>query len=363
MQRPAMIVTGATGFLGGQLVRQLRKEYRIYALGRRSPQEAGVPEGAGIRWFRVDIADRDRLGEVFRFIAESGGAHQLLHMAAYYDFTGDDSPEYERTNVQGTKNLLELSEPLKLRKFIFASSVAACPFPGPGQALTETTPPEAPFPYARSKRAGEAMLRDSRDRVPSTIVRIAAVFSDWCEYEPLDEFLGTWCSRRWNARVLGGRGESAVPYLHVDDLLSCFLRVVEKGDALEPAEVLIASPEGATTHAELFRETTRAFHGSPRRALHVPPPLAAVGIRAREWWGRRRGRLPFERSWMVPYIDRQLRVTNAVTRRRLDWAPNPDLHVLSRLPVLLRNMTDHPDEWKLRGRRKRARAPASMPVG
>jgi nucleoside-diphosphate-sugar epimerase len=291
-----------------------------------------------------------------------GGAHQLLHMAAYYDFTGEESPEYERTNVRGTRNVLELAEPLKLRNFIFASSVAACPFPGPGETITEATPPDSPFPYARSKRAGEAMLHDYRDRVPSCIVRVGAVFSDWCEYEPLEEFLRTWCSRRWNARILGGRGASAVPYLHVDDLLSFILRVVEKGDALDPAEVLVASPEGATSHLELFREATRSTFGAPRTPILVPRPAAALGIRVREWWGRQRGRLPFERSWMVDYIDLQLRVANAATRRRLDWAPNPDLHVLRRLPEVLRNMREHPDEWKLRSRRKRARKTVLPPA-
>jgi nucleoside-diphosphate-sugar epimerase len=356
-----MVITGATGFIGGQLVRQLRKEYRVYALGRRSPRDAGGVEGPGIRWFQVDIGNLDRLREVFRQIQDEGGAHQLLHMAAYYDFTGEESPEYERTNVLGTRNVLELSEPLKLRQFIFASSVAACTFPGKDEWIDEATPPSSPFAYARSKMAGETMMREASARVPTRIVRVGAAFSDWCEYEPLEEFLKTWTSNEWNARVLGGRGDSSVPYLHVDDLLSFFLRVVEKVDQLDPAEVLIASPEGATSHAELYREVTRCAFGRERTAVRVPRLLAGPGIALREWWGRRRGHLPFERSWMADYIDLQLRVKNAVTRRRLDWAPNPALHVLARAGVLVTNMRDHPDEWKLRSRRKRFRPASPVP--
>ena len=87
MPEPGLIITGATGFLGGQLVRQLRKEYRIFAFGRRTPREAGVPEGPGIEWFRVDITDRPRLEQVFARIRELGGARLLLHLAAFYDFT------------------------------------------------------------------------------------------------------------------------------------------------------------------------------------------------------------------------------------------------------------------------------------
>ena len=104
-----MIITGATGFLGSQLVRQLRKEYRVFALGRRSPKEAGAPEGEGIHWFSVDIGDMEKLRDVFAEIRELGGADLLLHLAAYYDFTGEDHPEYTRTNVLGTRNLLSCS--------------------------------------------------------------------------------------------------------------------------------------------------------------------------------------------------------------------------------------------------------------
>jgi len=351
-----MIVTGATGFLGGQLVRQLRKEYRIVAIGRRDPVEAGAPVGPGIEWFRVDIGDRPGLAKVFDHVQQSGGAHLLLHLAAYYDFTGKDNPEYQRTNVEGTRNLLELAMPLGLRRFIFTSSVAACPFPDTGQTVDEATPPAAPVPYARSKRAGEELMRRYASDLPTCIVRPAAIFSEWCEYEPLEVFLRTWCSHRWNARILGGAGESAIPYLHVMDLLSFFLRVVEKCDDLEPAEILLASPDGATSHLELFRAATAAHFGRPRKPVFVPPALAGLGIRAREVVGFLTGRMPFERSWMVEYIDRGLRVDARRTRRRIDWAPNEKLHVLQWIPSMVENMLQHRRQWRRLNRRRGSRA-------
>ncbi len=349
---PWMVITGATGFLGSQLVRQLRKEYRIVALGRRDPVAVGAPVGPGIEWFRVDIADFESLRRVFERIRELGGAHLLLHMAAYYDFTGDDNPEYQRTNVVGTENLIRLAEPLKLRRFIFASSIAACPFPEPGGAVTEATPPSAPVPYARSKQTGEDLMERYRDSVPSCIVRPAAVFSEWCEYEPLDAFLRTWCSHRPQARILAGRGRSAIPYLHVLDLLSFFLRVVEKCDELEPAEVLLASPDTATSHLDLFRTATRKWFGGGRLPIHIAPRLAAIGIRLREILGRTTRRMPFERSWMVDYIDRQLTVDASRTRRRIDWAPNPDLGVLTTLDAMVRNLRKDRRAWRRLNRRR-----------
>lgn len=352
MPEPAVIITGATGFLGGQLVRELRKEYRIFALGRRSPREAGVPEGPGIEWFSVDIANRERLQVVFDRIRELGGAHLLLHLAAYYDFTGKDNIEYRRTNVEGTANLLEMTIPLRCRRFIFTSSIAACPFPPPGGAITEDTPPSAEVPYARSKRAGEELMKRYRHTVPSCIVRPAAIFSEWCEYEPLEALLRTWCSRSPFARVLAGRGLSAIPYLHVADLLSFFLRVVEKCDELGPAEVVQASPDSATTHLDLFRVATRSRFGEPRRPWHISPRAAAVGVRLGEWLGRLTGRMPFERAWMIDYIDRQLTVDASRTRRRIDWAPNRELGVLDFVPRMVTNMQADPRQWRWRNQRR-----------
>lgn len=355
MARPGVIITGATGFLGGRLMRQLRKEYQIFAIGRRSPKEAGAPEGPGIHWFRVDIGHLDPLREVFHRIRDMGGADLLLHLAAYYDFTGEDHPEYTRTNVMGTRNVLELSAPLKLRKFIFTSSVAACPFPKPGETLTEDTAPIALVPYARSKRKGEEMMHEFRDRVPSCILRLAAIFSDWCEYEPLDEFLRVWCSNRWNSRILGGKGQSAVPYLHVRDLLSFCVRAVEKCDELMPAEVLQASSDGSTTHSELYREATFSFYGSPRFPVCVPKFLARRGIMMRERLGHVTGDMPFERSWMADYIDLRLDVDASRTRRRIDWAPNPGLHILKCIPIMIEHMRNNPEEWKRRREQRKAR--------
>jgi hypothetical protein len=146
--------------------------------------------------------------------------------------------------------------------------------------------------------------------------------------------------------VLGGRGRSAIPYLHVEDLLALLIRVVESIDELRPSEVLLASPDGCTSHLALFEAASGACHGAPRRPLFLPPRLARLGIGLRELVGRATGRMPFERSWMVDYIDRRLCVDATGTRRRIDWAPNPELAILNRLPRLIENFRKDPERWR-----------------
>lgn len=208
MPLPRLIITGSSGFIGKRLLDGLKDHFEIVGLARRSQSRCGAPRHDNISWVQTDVGDRESVAAAFRMIRETGGADYVIHLAAHYDFTGDDNPEYERTNVQGLGHVLDECRSLDLQRFIFASSVAACRFPARGDHLDETSPPDGEHVYARSKRRGEEMLVACRDDVPSVIVRLAAVFSDWCEYTPLHVFIETWLSNAWNSRILQKRGST-----------------------------------------------------------------------------------------------------------------------------------------------------------
>lgn len=342
---PRLVLTGASGFVGRRVLETVRSRYRVFAVDRLSQAESQAPDHPNVSWHQLDIAEPEPLSRFFTEVRAGGSVQVLLHLAAYYDFTGENHPEYQRTNIDGTCLLLEMSRGLGLERFIFASSAAACEFPRPGTALTESSPPDATHPYGISKRQGEELVREASRDFPTAIVRFAALFSDWCEYAPLFVFLQTWLSKRWNARVLGGRGRSAVPYMHVRDLALFLERVIDRRRDLPPNQVLLASPDGAVTHEELFRATTAYAFGKARRPLYVPKPLAAVGIRARHTMGKLLGEEPFERPWMSKMIDLRLDVDARRTRELLDWAPRPRLSILRRIPFLIENSKADPVEW------------------
>jgi nucleoside-diphosphate-sugar epimerase len=351
MALSTLVLTGASGFVGRHLLESLAEDYRIFGIARRSQLRCGAPVHPNITWFQVDIGEREPLGEVFRMIRVLGGADSVVHLAAHYDFTGNEHPEYQRTNVDGLRNTLDFSRELGVKRFVFSSSVAACRLPAPGSALTEASPPDGEHVYARTKKVGEEMLREYADAFPSTIVRFAALFSDWCEYPPLFMFLSTWLSPAWNRSLLGGQGESAIPYLHVKDVVAALRLVLEKRPGeLEPGEVLIASPDGCTSHRELFAEATRDYEGAARRPILMPRPLCRPGMWARTLAGRALGDLPFERPWMADYIDLKMTIDARRTRARLGFAPRPRLEILRRLPFLIENLKTDPLEWNLRNR-------------
>jgi len=350
-QLPALILTGASGFLGRHLVAALRDRYAIYGVARRTQAAAGIERHPNLTWFQADIGERDQVAEVFRWMGRLPGPKVVLHLAAHYDFTGEHHPEYERTNINGLRHVLEECRTLKPDRFLFASSVAACDFPDPGGAITEATPPDGDHIYAATKRYGEAVLERYAADFPSAIVRLGAMFSDWCEYPPLYVFLGTWLSDAWNRRALGGRGQSAIPYLHVRCAVAFFERLLEVHERLSPGEVLIASTDGCVTHRQTFEAVTLTAEGQRARPILVPRPIARLGLHAMDWAGRLTGRRPFERPWMGRYIDLQLRVDGSRTRERIGWSPNPRLDFLRRIPFLVENLSTDPGEWHQRNLR------------
>jgi nucleoside-diphosphate-sugar epimerase len=345
MDRPRIILTGASGFLGRHLIEYLKDHYEILAIARRAPQECGVPKYPGLQWFQVDIGDRQHLSSVFERVLGEGGAEIVIHLAAHYDFTGEEHPEYWRTNVGGLRNVLEFCKPLRVRRFFFASSVAASKIPAGGQALNEDSPPDGEHIYAVTKRIGEEMLREYRDTVPAVILRFGAMFSDWCEYPPLFIFLSTWLSRAWNARVLGGRGASAIPYLHVRDAVSFFKAALARHSLFSPCEVLVASTCGTTDHLALFDAATRAYYGRPLKPIFMPKALCWPGMVARDLMGRVVGNRPFERPWMAKYIDTRMIADASRTCERLGWTPRPRLEILRRMPFLIENYKTNPEKW------------------
>ena len=119
---------------------------------------------------------------------------------------------------------------------------------------------------------------------------------------------------------------------------------------MEDGEVLIASPDGAVSHEQLFVEATQYFfdHASP--PYHMPKALIKPGIMMQCLVGRLLDEKPFERPWMAKYVDKELVVDSSRTRERLDWSPRQRLEVQYRLPFLIENFKYDKIEWTRRNR-------------
>lgn len=348
---PAIIITGASGFIGSHLVSNLIDNYRIYAIARRSLNESQISYHPNLFWLQCDITNKNKLEEAFAFIQKQGGADYLIHLAAYYDFTYKDHPAYNIVNINGTRNVLELSKELNLKRFIFASSVAACNFPENGKAIDEKSSPDADYHYAKSKKEGERMVKEYSAMFPCAIVRFAAVFSDWCEYAPLYKFLLRWLSKSLISKIIAGAGESAVPYIHINDLCQLFVKLLGKSVVLPQFDVYNCSPSTTTTsHNEIFAISTRYSFGESSKAWHLPEFLVLPALLINKFLDlfRSQSGKSFEQFWMINYIDKKLGVDSDYTQKMLEWEPTPRFLLPRRLPFILEKMKSHPSEWLIK---------------
>lgn len=340
---PTIIITGASGFIGRHIVDDLSSDHRIFAIARRSPQECKAPVHSNVAWIRSDVGDWNSISTAFREIESAGGADYIIHLAAYYDFTGENNPEYQRTNIDGTKNVLKLAKNLNPKLFVFASSVAACSYPQNDAYVNEESPADGAHIYSQTKQKGEKLVKEAINEIPSCIVRFGAVFSDWCEYPPLYALLNTWLKGNWKSRFVAGKGMTALPFIHIRDIVSFFRQLLKNVDKIKTGNVLLASTEGSTDHKSLFSNSTQSFFGKIKKPIMIPKTLSGLGIYLMNLFGQ-----PFEKPWMWKYINKKLNVDINKTSKLLDWNPSPRLGIEKRLSFLVERYKSEPYAWQSR---------------
>jgi nucleoside-diphosphate-sugar epimerase len=345
---PTLILTGASGLIGKYLLDEFKNDFRIFAIARRSQQECNAPKHQNIAWLRADVSNLNSISKAFREITTAGGADYLIHLAAYYDFVNEYHPDYERTNITGTRNILDLSKTLNLKLFLFASSVAACSFPEKGDYIDEASPADGLHIYARSKKAGEDMVKEFSKHTPSCIFRLGAVYSDWCEYPPLYTFINTWLGKTWKSKILAGKGDSAIPYIHIRDVANFIKQLLHTRQNIKSGEVLVVSTEGSTSHLDLYKLTTRYYFGYVGKPIYMPKIMCGLGIYVLNFFKRLFNQEIFEQPWMIKYIDKRLTVKLNKTPETINWRPSPRLQIEKRFPFMIERMKSEFLTWEMK---------------
>ena len=103
-EKPLVVVTGSSGYLGSAVVRRLNERYRVVGLDRYSPPHP--PHQAECVCF--DITDQASVDKALARVRLAYGDRiaACIHLAAYFDLSGEESPAYDAVTVEGTKRLL-----------------------------------------------------------------------------------------------------------------------------------------------------------------------------------------------------------------------------------------------------------------
>jgi NADH dehydrogenase len=208
--RPAVLVAGATGFLGASFVRELAgRGLSVIALGRNDRRVERRFEGLNIGARSGDVTRPETLGGVFQ------GIDTVVQCVQFSGFPVEDHSRgltFMDVDAQGTRNLLERAQPADVQRFVYLSGVGA--------------DPSSDRTWCRAKALAESSVRDSGLRY--TIIRPSWV------YGPEDRSLNLFIrALRLNPLFFPqiGDGKQRLNPLYVGDLAAVIADVAETGAA------------------------------------------------------------------------------------------------------------------------------------
>jgi nucleoside-diphosphate-sugar epimerase len=263
----AILVTGATGFLGSHLVEAL--------VGRGLPVRALVRRpGAGLPGIEREVlAALDDPPALRRAL---DGVATVIHLAAYVHQPGKahaDETAHRAVNLGGTVALLDAAVACGVRDFVFVSTVKAV-----GETSdapwTEATPPRPPDAYGRSKLAAEQAIRAAAARhgLHAPILRLPLVYGPRMKanaltlFDLVDRGIPLPLGRVHNQRSL----------LYVGNFVAAVQAVVEREAG---NDLFFVSDGPPVSTPELIRAIARALD-RPARLVPVPVGLMRAAGRA-----------------------------------------------------------------------------------
>ena len=132
-EQPVVLITGSSGLIGSRLAGALADRYQVVGLDVKPPLE----QSDQAAFVECDLTDAESVGEAMRQVKRQFGPAlaSVVHLAAYYDFSGEPSPLYEELTVEGTRRLLLSRVDLKVEQFSLSSSLLVNKPPEEGEAV------------------------------------------------------------------------------------------------------------------------------------------------------------------------------------------------------------------------------------
>lgn len=309
MSRQRVLVTGASGFVGGAVVERLLEQPELYDVMAVARSKGG----ADSKTFRVIFGLE--LGEPEGWADALQGVDVVIHCAARAHMMNDTSldplAEFRRVNVDGALNLAAEASKAGVKRFVFVSTVKVNGESTNRRApFRETDEPSPEDAYARSKAEGEWKLRDFCEQagMELVVVRPPLVYGPGVK----GNFLSLLKLCNLPVPLPFGSMKNKRSMVYVGNLADFLVRCV--GEPKAPGETFLISDDVTLSLAELLKNLRRA---QGRAAWLVPVPvflfrwLGAVLSKA-EAVDRLTGELTIDSSkarnvlgWSAPYSVQQ----------------------------------------------------------
>jgi nucleoside-diphosphate-sugar epimerase len=266
-------VTGGSGFIGGALVRRLVADgWTVRALAR-SDASADVVSARGAEPVRGELDDSGSMA------AGAAGCEVAFHCAAHLGDWGSPA-DFERGNVQGTRNALAAARQAGVRRFVHVGTEAALLAGQPLIEVDERAPLrfDSPALYSSTKaRAEDAVIEANQDGLETVVVRPRFVWGrgDTTLLPAMTEMV-----RAGRFAWIGG-GRHRTSTTHVDNVVHGLLLGAERG---APAGVYFVT-DGEPVVFRDFVTRLLATQGvtPPDRSLPAPVASAVATVGETAW--------------------------------------------------------------------------------
>lgn len=277
-----ILVTGASGFLGGHMCDALRNRYDIVGMVRQN-SDTSLLERMGIELRRGDLSDPATLDDAVRDV------DAVVHLAAYYTLTGAREM-YQRINVDGTRHLLSSMLKNGVDRIIYCSTTEAVG-PTGREPIDEDHPPGPVYEYGRTKLMGEQIVREHALKgIKHTIVRPSGIYGPR-NLEDISYWFITSFGDSPMGRFVVGDGRRLLQFVHVEDVVQGFQRALERpGTAI--GRTYHITDNRAYSYDEIYAILADIFDRHPPR-VHIPVPLVKALVAPVEGWNRLRGKDTF----------------------------------------------------------------------
>ncbi len=305
------LVTGATGFLGNHVARQLvAAGHSVRVLVRCSSNLASLE---GLNADRV-VGDLQDMGSLDRAMK---GVRRVYHVAADYRLWTRNPDEIYESNVAGSKRLFEVAAENGVERIVYTSTVATIAVPAHGAALpteeTRATLDQMIGHYKRSKFLAELeAIKAAAAGIPIVIVNPTAPVgpADW-KPTPTGRIIVDFMNGKMPAYV--DTGLNLVP---VEDCAAGHLLAAEKGRI---GERYILGARNMTLKEIL--DVLASITGRPAPRVRLPHAVALAAGYADEFFSRVTGREPQIPVEGVKMSRHRMFVESDKAQRELDYRP------------------------------------------
>lgn len=343
--KPIVLITGAAGNIGRSLAAALQERYRVIGLDRASG-DADFPV------FEVDLTDEESVTDGLARIGSQYGRHiaSVVHLAAFFDFSGEDKPQYQSVNVDGSRSLMRALQPFEVEQFVYSGTMLVHKAGRPGEHIDEDRPIAPGWAYPKSKAKAERAISDARGDIPVVFLHLAGLYDEHTSVPTLAHQIARIYERDFQSHLYSGDTDAGQTMVHREDMIDAFASVIDRRGQLPDESVILIGEPDAIGYDDLQDRLGCLIHGEEDWAtLRLPASVATAGA-----WAQDKaeplvpdafdeGERPFIQPFMTRMASDHYALDIGRARELLGWEPKHRL--ADELPAIVATLKDDPAAW------------------